>query len=96
MAVGDAHVFPGFLIPVLTQLSFQSHKLLFSHASVEGSGENRARKKGRLNQISNSQPPGHTSHTLITEPPRGRSELLELGFVWLRVKSLMNLPYLAS
>ena len=25
MAVSDAHVFPGFLTPVLTQLSFQSH-----------------------------------------------------------------------
>ena len=29
MAVGEAHVFPGFLIPVLLmQLSFQSHQLL--------------------------------------------------------------------
>ena len=33
MAVGDAHVFPGFLTPVLTQISFQSYRLLFSHAS---------------------------------------------------------------
>ena len=32
MAVDDAHVFPGFLTPVLTQL--------FSHASVEVRGEN--------------------------------------------------------
>ena len=40
MAVGDAHVFPGFLTPVLTQLSFQSHRLLFSHASAEVIGEN--------------------------------------------------------
>ena len=39
MAVGDAHVFPGFLTPVLTQLSFQSHRLLFSHASAELSGQ---------------------------------------------------------
>ena len=35
MAVGDAHVFPDFLTPVLTQISFQSHRLLFSHASAE-------------------------------------------------------------
>ena len=35
MAVGDAHVFPGFLTPALTQLSFQSYRLLFSHASAE-------------------------------------------------------------
>ena len=40
MAVGDAHVFPGFLTPVLTQISFQSHRLLFSHASEEVRGEN--------------------------------------------------------
>ena len=40
MAVGDAHAFPGFLTPVLTQLSFQSHQLLFSHTSAEVGGEN--------------------------------------------------------
>ena len=40
MAVGDAHVFPGFLTPVLTQISFQSHRLLFSHASAKARGEN--------------------------------------------------------
>ena len=39
MAVRDAHVFPGFLTPVLTQLSFQNHRLLFSHASAEVTGE---------------------------------------------------------
>ena len=33
-------VFPGFLTPVLTQLSFQSYRLLFSHASAEVRGEN--------------------------------------------------------
>ena len=40
MAVGDAHVFPGFLIPVLTRISFQSHRVLFSHSSGEVRGEN--------------------------------------------------------
>ena len=40
MAVGDAHVFPGFLTPVLTRISFQSHRLLFSHASAEVRGGN--------------------------------------------------------
>ena len=34
MAVGDAYVFPGFLTPVLTQLSFQSHRLL-SHMLLQ-------------------------------------------------------------
>ena len=46
MAVGDAHVFPGFLTPVLTQLfSFQSHRLLFSHASAEVRGQNTSERK---------------------------------------------------
>ena len=40
MAVGEAHVFTGFLIPVLTQSSFQSHQPLISHASAEVKGEN--------------------------------------------------------
>ena len=35
MAVCDAHVFP-----VLTQIPFQSHRLLFSQASAEVRGEN--------------------------------------------------------
>ena len=40
MAVIDAQVFPGFLTLVLTQISFKSHRLLFSRASAEVSGEN--------------------------------------------------------
>ena len=40
MAVGYAHVFPGFLTPVLTQLPFQSHGILFLHTSGEVRGEN--------------------------------------------------------
>ena len=45
MAVGDAHVFPGFLTPVLTQLSFQSQPLLFSHASADVRGESTLERK---------------------------------------------------
>ena len=45
MAVGDAHAFPGFLKPVLTQLSFQSHRRLFSHASAEVRTENTPERK---------------------------------------------------
>ena len=48
MAVSDAHVFPGFLTPVLTQLSFQSHQLLFSHASKEMRGKNTPARKFAL------------------------------------------------
>ena len=65
MAVCDAYVFPSFLTPVQTRLSFQSHRLLFSHAL--------RRKEVRLNRVSNSQPPDHESDTLTTEPP-GRGE----------------------
>ena len=39
MAVSDEHVVPCFLTRVRTQLSFQSHRLLFSHASAEIRGE---------------------------------------------------------
>ena len=54
MAVGDAHVFPGFLTPVLTQLFFPKppttfltyfNGLLFSHASAEVRGENKPERK---------------------------------------------------
>ena len=45
MAVGVTHVFPGFLTPVITQLSFQNHHLLFSHASAEVTGKNTAERK---------------------------------------------------
>ena len=45
MAVGDAHVFPGLLAPVLTRISFQGHRLLFSHASAEVRGKNTPERK---------------------------------------------------
>ena len=67
MAVGDAHVFPGFLQPVLTQLSFQSHRL-FSHILSRGERRKYAEKKVHLKRESNSQPPGHESDTLTTDP----------------------------
>ena len=41
----DAHVFPDFLTPVLTQLSFEGNRLLFSHASTEVTGENTPKRK---------------------------------------------------
>ena len=66
MAIGYTHVFSGFLTPVLVQLSFQSHRLLFSHASAEVRGENTPDLE--------LTPPGHESDMLITEPP-GRGSL---------------------
>ena len=68
MAVGDAHVFPGFLTPVPTQISFQSHRLLFSHAFSSGELRKYTGKKFRLHRVSNSQPLGHESDMLTTEP----------------------------
>ena len=64
MAVGDAHVFTGFLTPVLTQLSFQSHQLLFSHTSAEVRGENTPERKFAS---TGSQTPNHESDMLTTE-----------------------------
>ena len=75
MAISDAHVFLGFLTPVLTKISFQSHRLLFSHASADVRGENTPEKKFCLNRVLNSQPPGHESNTLTTEPP-GRATIM--------------------
>ena len=45
MVVGDAYVFQGFLTPVLTQLFFPNHRLLFSHASAEVRGKNTPERK---------------------------------------------------
>ena len=45
MAIGNTHVFPDFIVPVLTQLSFQSHRLLFSHASAQVRVENTPERK---------------------------------------------------
>ena len=54
MAVGDAHVFPGFLTPVLTQLFFSRPPttFLFLHASEVVRGKKYAGKKVRLKLIS--------------------------------------------
>ena len=50
MAVGDAYVFPSYFTPGLTEFSFQSHRLLFSHASAEVRGENTPLFYLRLNE----------------------------------------------
>ena len=50
----------------LHNLSFQSRRLLFAHASSEVRSENMPQKV-RLNSGSNSQPPGHESDILATK-----------------------------
>ena len=69
MAVGDAHVFPGFLTPVLTQLFFPKLPTAFLTRFCRGERRKYAGKKVGLIRGSNSQPPGHESDTLTTEPP---------------------------
>ena len=67
MAVGDAHVFPGFLIPVLTQLFLPKPPTTFLTCFCRGERRKYAGKKVRLNRGSNSQPPDRESDTLTTE-----------------------------
>ena len=70
MAVGDAHVFPGFLTPILTQLFFPKPPTTFLTCICRGERGKYAGKKVCLNRGSNSRPTGHESNTLTTEPPR--------------------------
>ena len=69
MAVGDAYVFPGFLIPLLTQLFFPKPSTTFVTCFCRGERRKYAGKKSRLNRGSNSQRQGHESDTLTTELP---------------------------
>ena len=75
MAVGDAHVFAGFLTPVSTHLFFPEPLTTFLTCFCRGERRKYTGKKLRLNRGLNSQPPGHESDTLTTEPPgRGLTE----------------------
>ena len=76
MAVGDAYVFPGFLTPVLTQLFFPKPPTTFLTCFCRCERRKYAGKKSQLKRGSNSQPPGHESDALTTEP-HGRGEMPE-------------------
>ena len=81
MAVRDAYVFSGFLTPGLTQLFFPKPPTTFLACFCRGVRQKYARKKSRLNGGSNSQPPGHESDMLTTEPPRrGFSSMKHLQY----------------
>ena len=67
MAVGDAYVFPGFL--TLTLLFFPKPPTSFLTCFCRSERRKYAGKKSCLNRGSTSQPPGHESDTLTTEPP---------------------------
>ena len=81
MVVGDAHVFPGCLTLVLTQLFFPKPQTTFLTCfCCRGEKQKYAEKKAHLNRGSNSQPPGHESDMLTIEPPRrvfSKGELLK-------------------
>ena len=82
MAVGDAYVFPGFLTPVLTQLFFPKPPTTFLTCFCRGERRKYAGKKSRLNRGSNSQPPGHESDTLSTEPPGRGEDIMENNYMF--------------
>ena len=71
MAVGDAHVFPGFLTPALTQLFFPKPPTTFLTFFCRGERRKYAGKKVRINWGSNLQPPGLEPDKLTTEPRPG-------------------------
>ena len=63
MVVSDAHVFTGFLTPVLTQLFFPKPQTTFLTCFCRGERQKYTGSKVCLNRGSNSQPPGHESDT---------------------------------
>ena len=69
MAVGDAHVFRGFLTPVLTQLFFPKPPTTFPTCFCSGERRKYVGNKVLFNRGSPLQPSGHESDTLTTEPP---------------------------
>ena len=76
MAAGDAHVFPGFLTPVLIPLSFPKPPTTFLRCFSRGERRKYAGKKVCLKRVSNSQPLVYESDTLTTElPGRGDQNL---------------------
>ena len=78
MAVGDAYVFPGFLTPVLTLLFFPKPPTTFLPCFCRGERRKYAGKKV-ASTGDRTQPLGHESDTLTTEPPgRGTSNLDKL------------------
>ena len=69
MAVSDAYVFSGFLTPVPTQLFLPKPPTIFLTCFCRGERGKYAGKKICPNWEFNSQPPGHETDKLTTEPP---------------------------
>ena len=81
MAVSDARVFPGFLTPVLTQISFQSYQLLFSHSSAEVRGENTL-ERNFASIGSRTQNHQVMSPTQLTIEPSGQGSPSSIGLIY--------------
>ena len=73
MEVGDAHVFPGFLTPVLAQIFFPMPQTTFLTCFSRGERQRYAGKKVRLNRGL----PVHESDALTTEPPEQGPDVTE-------------------
>ena len=81
MAVCDAHLFPGFLTPVLTQLFFPKPLTTFLRDYFcRGDKRKCAGKKVSLNRGVKVEPPGYESDTPTIKPP-GRGYCYRLGVV---------------
>ena len=77
MAVDEAHVFPGFLTPVLTQLFSPSQQLLFSNAFAEVRGENTPERKFAST--------GDRTHNRARQIPQGMCSLIVTWIKGLKV-----------
>ena len=92
MAVGDAHVFPGFLTPVLTLIFFPTPPTTFLTCFCRGERRRYAGNKVRLNRGSNAQSPGHEYDTLTTKPPgRGNYRIDNPKIYWKQIRNLVNI-----
>ena len=90
MAVSDTYVFPGFITPVLTHLFFPKPQTTFLTCFCRGERRKYAGKKSRHNQGSNTQPTGHESDTLTTEPPERLTELKNIYIIEIYMKKQYN------
>ena len=93
MAVSDAYMFPGFLTPVLTQLFLPKPPTTFLTCFCRGERQKYAGKKSWPKRGSNSQPPGHESDMLNTEPPGwGRNTYMKYeSFITYQSKASANI-----
>ena len=90
------HVFPGFLTPVLTQLFFPKPSTTSLTCFCRGERRKYAGKKSRLNRGSNSQPPGHESDTLTTEPPGRAAKFLVLDLINFSLQTVFRTFFLSA